>query len=211
MLCVFVFCFLFFCFFVFFGARSCAYTKKKKKTKKRAKQKRAKQKRAKQKKEKSKKRKKMRGGVYVLRLIGGRFYVGSSHDIDARIASHRAGTGSAFTRAFGVECEEPPATRAMDDYESWERAETLWRARTHGFDFVRGWMWTTLRLTHAHRAEFKRQLAERFSACRSCGSLDHFIEQCDRRADHRPVVFRRVRRTSAREDRSERRNTPPIS
>ena len=153
----------------------------------------------------------MRGGVYVLRLSGGRFYVGSSHDIDARIASHRAGTGSAFTRAFGVESEEPPATRAMDDYESWERAETLWRARTHGFDFVRGWMWTTLRLTHAHRAEFKRQLAERFSACRSCGSLDHFIEQCDRRLDHRPVVFRRVRRTSAREDRSERRNTPPIS
>ena len=154
----------------------------------------------------------MRGGVYVLRLSGGRFYVGSSRDIDARIASHRAGLGSAFTRAFGVESEETPATRAMDDYESWERAETLWRARTHGFDFVRGWMWTTLRLTHAHRAEFKRQLAERFSACRSCGSLDHFIEQCDQRTDQRreAVVFRRVRRPSAREDRSERRSTPPI-
>jgi hypothetical protein len=167
----------------------------------------------------------MRGGVYVLRLTGGRFYVGSSRDIDARIASHRAGTGSAFTRAFGVEAEETPATRAMDDYESWERAETLWRARTHGFDLVRGWMWTTVRLTHAHRVEFRRQLAERFSACRSCGSLDHFIEQCDQRREDReareardadeardgPVVFRRVRRPSAREDRSERRSTPPIS
>ena len=158
----------------------------------------------------------------MLRLTGGRFYVGSSHDIDARIASHRAGRGSAFTRAFGVESEETPATRAMDDYESWERAETLWRARTHGFDLVRGWMWTTVRLTHAHRAEFRRQLAERFSACRSCGSLDHFIDQCDRHDDHRADdhraderrVFRRVRRKpvpSAREDRSERRTPPPTA
>ena len=160
----------------------------------------------------------------MLRLTGGRFYVGSSLDIDARIASHRAGRGSAFTRAFGVESEETPATRAMDDYESWERAETLWRARTHGFDLVRGWMWTTVRLTHAHRAEFRRQLAERFSACRLCGSLEHFIAQCDQRDAQGPkdqrdaqgpkdqrTVFRRVRRPSAREDRSERRSTPPIA
>ena len=163
----------------------------------------------------------MRAGGYVLRLSGGRFYVGSSHDIDARIARHRAGLGSAFTRAFAVESEETPATRAMDDYESWERAETLWRARTHGFDAVRGWMWTTVRLTHAHRAEFKRQLAERFSACRLCGSLEHFIAQCDQRDERdqrdaqgpkdQRTVFRRVRRPSAREDRSERRSTPPIA
>jgi hypothetical protein len=145
----------------------------------------------------------MRAGVYVLRLSGGRYYIGSSLDIDARIASHRAGTGSAFTRAFAVEAEEQPATRATDDYESWERAEMLWRAREHGFDLVRGWMWTTVRLTRANRIEIKRQLAERFSACRLCGSCDHFIGQCDQRSVHR-----RVRRASAREDRSGSRSTP---
>ena len=121
----------------------------------------------------------MRAGVYVLRLEAGRFYVGASADIDARIASHRARRGSAFTRAFAVVEEEAPATRAMDDFESWERAETLWRIRAHGRELVRGWMWTTVRLTSAGRAEITRQLAERFSACRACGSLDHFIGQCN--------------------------------
>lgn len=146
----------------------------------------------------------MRAGVYVLRLSGGRFYVGSSFDIDARIACHRAGTGSAFTRAFAVEEEEPPATRAMDDYESWERAETLWRARAHGCELVRGWMWTTVRLTSENRDEIRRQLAERFSSCRACGSSDHFIGQCEAPR----AVHRRARRTSERGDRSARRSTP---
>jgi hypothetical protein len=135
--------------------------------------------------------------------------------------AHRAGAGAAFTRAYPVEAEVDPATYIADT-ESWERAETLHRMRVSGIGAVRGWMWTTVRLTHAHRVEFRRQLAERFSACRSCGSLDHFIEQCDQRREAReardadeardgPVVFRRVRRPSAREDRSERRSTPPIS
>jgi hypothetical protein len=129
----------------------------------------------------------MRAGVYVLRLQGGRFYVGASSDIEARIATHRAGRGSAFTRVFPVVAEEEPATRAMEDYESWERAETLWRVRAHGSALVRGWMWTTVRLSGASRAEITRQLAERFAACRACGSLDHFIGDCDRRASSGPM------------------------
>ena len=120
----------------------------------------------------------MRAGVYVLRLCGGRFYVGSSNDIDARIACHRAGTGSAFTRAFAVEEEEPPATRAMDDYESWERAETLHRMRANGIGAVRGWMWTTVRLSPAQRRAARDQIRERYSACRRCGKLGHFVGAC---------------------------------
>jgi hypothetical protein len=153
----------------------------------------------------------MRAGVYVLRLQRGRVYVGASSDIDARVASHRAGRGSAFTRAFPVVAEEEPATRAMDDYESWERAETLWRVREHGRELVRGWMWTTVRMSAASSAEITRQLAERFAACRACGSLDHFIGECDRRAsgpmrsrrsDRAPTGPRRGRASAARREAS---------
>ena len=126
----------------------------------------------------------VRAGVYVLRLQGDRFYVGASCDIDVRIANHKAGRGSAFTRAFPVVEEEQPATRPMDDYESWERAETLWRVRAHGADNVRGWMWTTVKLTAACRDEMRRQMAERFAACRACGDLDHFVTECPTRKGH---------------------------
>ena len=133
----------------------------------------------------------VRAGVYVLSLHGNRFYVGASCDIDVRIANHKAGRGSAFTRAFPVVEEEKPATRPMDDYESWERAETLWRVRAHGADNVRGWMWTTVKLTAACRDEIFRQMAERFAACRACGDPDHFVTECPTTEGHGPVRARR--------------------
>jgi predicted GIY-YIG superfamily endonuclease len=123
----------------------------------------------------------MREGVYVLRLAGGKYYVGSSMDIDKRIESHRSGAGAAFTRANAVEEEVEPATR-VSDVESWERAETLHRMRTHGVDAVRGWMWTTVRLSATQRRSVREQLRERYSTCRACGEAGHFVAECASRA-----------------------------
>jgi putative endonuclease len=118
-----------------------------------------------------------RAGVYVLRLRGGRYYVGSSADIDARVAAHRAGRGAAFTKAYPVEEEMGPAT-FIADTESWERAETLYRMRAHGIGAVRGWMWTTVRLSPAQRRAARDQIRERYAACRRCGRAGHFVAEC---------------------------------
>lgn len=118
-----------------------------------------------------------RKGVYVLRLRGGRYYVGSSADIDARVEAHRAGKGAAFTRAYPVEAEVDPAT-FIHDTESWERAETLHRMKTHGIGAVRGWMWTTVRLSPAQRRAARDQIRERYAACRLCGKPGHFVAAC---------------------------------
>jgi hypothetical protein len=123
----------------------------------------------------------MRAGVYVLALQGGRYYVGSSMDIDARIGRHRSGLGAAYTRAHAVLGEEPPRTELRDDVESWERAETLQRMRDHGVESVRGWMWTTVRLNGAHRRSIREQMRERFGACRRCGAPGHYVADCSRR------------------------------
>ena len=118
-----------------------------------------------------------RAGVYVLRLRGGRYYVGSSADIDARVAAHRAGKGAAFTKAYPVESEIGPATYIADT-ESWERAETLYRMKAHGIGAVRGWMWTTVRLSPAQRRAARDQIRERYAACRLCGKRGHFVAAC---------------------------------
>jgi putative endonuclease len=39
----------------------------------------------------------MRGYVYILRCRDGRYYVGSTTSLDARIATHQAGEGGDFT------------------------------------------------------------------------------------------------------------------
>jgi putative endonuclease len=119
----------------------------------------------------------MRAGVYVLRLRGSRYYVGSATDIDRRIAQHRAGRGAAFTRAYSVEEEIEPST-SIADVESWERAETLHLMRTHGIEAVRGWMWTTIRLRPAQRRSAREQLRERYATCRRCGRAGHYIAAC---------------------------------
>lgn len=126
-----------------------------------------------------------RKGVYVLRLRGSRYYVGSSADIDARVAAHRAGLGAAFTRAYAVEAEVDPATYIADT-ESWERAETLHRMRANGISAVRGWMWTTVRLSPAQRRAARDQIRERYSACRRCGKLGHFVGACPESATAPP-------------------------
>lgn len=137
----------------------------------------------------------MKSGVYVLRLEGERYYVGSSSDVASRVASHRARSGAAFTRKFGVVEELAPRTVRTDDLESWERAETLARMREHGVENVRGWLYTTVRLSASQRASIREQLRERFGQCRRCGGSGHYIAQCALRgAQPRVLSDRRLER-----------------
>lgn len=114
----------------------------------------------------------------MLRLEGDRYYVGSSADIARRVAAHRARAGAAFTRRFGVVEEVAPRTPRAEDTESWERAETLRRMLDHGVDRVRGWLYTTVRLSASQRHSVREQVRERFGQCRRCGGAGHFVAEC---------------------------------
>ena len=50
-----------------------------------------------------------KSGTYVIQLQNPKmFYVGTAKDIEARIAQHRAGTGSAWCRAHGGVLRQVP-------------------------------------------------------------------------------------------------------
>ena len=54
--------------------------------------------------------------VYVLRCRDGSLYTGITNDLERRLASHRAGTGSAYVRArlpIRVVFREPQPDRSM--------------------------------------------------------------------------------------------------
>lgn len=76
-------------------------------------------------------------GVYVLRLEGGKFYVGESEDIYERVNNH----SSAWTKEHRpIEIEE--VFPAKEDLKQLEKEVTLMYMRRKGWRNVRGYAWT---------------------------------------------------------------------
>jgi hypothetical protein len=115
-------------------------------------------------------------GVYVLLVQNNEFYVGKSTDIEARIEQHINGEGCSFIQE--VVKRVYTQTPCMRDWESWERAETLHWMHLHGISKVRGWMFTTPKLTTNQKKDAFRQICEKYDYCRTCGQPGHFMTDC---------------------------------
>ena len=119
-------------------------------------------------------------GVYVLQQ-GDKFYVGKSADVAKRIKEHKKG-GTCCR--FNARCKrirpltQPVTAGEDDDWESWERNETLTRMYEFGIDNVRGWMFSTFCLSGPDQESAFRQICEKFDLCRRCGGAAHFANEC---------------------------------
>jgi GIY-YIG catalytic domain/Zinc knuckle len=112
-----------------------------------------------------------RSGVYVIRQSDGKIYVGKSNDIDARIAQH--------AECRGAVTELPTICKPIsNDFESWERNETLAQMNQHGIENVRGWMYTSNVLTTSDIKSIQEQMREKYDLCRICGDVGHFASDC---------------------------------
>jgi predicted GIY-YIG superfamily endonuclease len=116
-------------------------------------------------------------GVYVLQKEDGSFYVGKSKNIANRLKQHIAGVGAvcALGSVFRVPAMTAPI---LNDFEAWERSETLARMRYHGISMVRGWMYTSEYLDDSQREHAFQQICEKCDLCRKCGGEGHFAAQC---------------------------------
>ena len=114
-----------------------------------------------------------RRGVYVLELNSGCFYVGSSEDIDSRVAQHRE---TVFRgRVFTV---HHPMTRHNQNIRVWERDETIRRMMEHGIHRVRGWEFLGDELSSNHLNTIKTLFFGDFDLCRRCGWRGHYDSNC---------------------------------
>jgi predicted GIY-YIG superfamily endonuclease len=117
--------------------------------------------------------------VYILELEGGRVYVGSSKDINRRIAQHTAGSGSAYTRAYkptGVRL--PRLGNVAGSGDAAERDETLRYMHQRGIQYVRGWRFSQVAMKTEEFMEAEANIRELFNLCRRCGYQGHFINRC---------------------------------
>lgn len=118
-------------------------------------------------------------GVYVLELNNGKeYYIGKSMNILERIKQHQTGEkGSEFTKGKSIK-RLMPLTPYLEDFESWERAETLKWMYLKGVSGVRGWMYTTGKLNKEQRNHAFEQICEKNDLCRKCGLTGHFVKEC---------------------------------
>ena len=117
--------------------------------------------------------------VYVLELEQGRVYVGSSKDVERRIAQHVAGAGSAYTRVYkptGVRL--PRLGNVGGEGDAAERDETLRYMMLRGIPYVRGWKFSQVVMSPDEFDEAEANIRELFDLCRKCGYKGHFMTQC---------------------------------
>jgi putative endonuclease len=86
------------------------------------------------------------GYVYILRCSDRTLYVGSTIDLDRRLAQHQAGQGSAYTRRrLPVEMLWSEEFARIDDAFAWEKRIQGWSHAKRmafvegGLDAVVGW------------------------------------------------------------------------
>jgi hypothetical protein len=122
--------------------------------------------------------------VYILELEGGRVYVGSSKNVQRRIQQHRAGTGSAFTRAYRpTGTLLPRLGNVQGDGDAAERDETLRYMFLRGIPLVRGWKFTQVIMPFKDFDEAESNIRELFDLCRRCGRTGHYITNCPATVD----------------------------
>jgi predicted GIY-YIG superfamily endonuclease len=117
--------------------------------------------------------------VYVLELEDGRVYVGSSKDVPRRLAQHKSGSGSAYTKVYkptGVLL--PRLGNVEGDGDAAERDETLRYMMQRGIPFVRGWKFTRVDMPLEEFDEAEANIRELFDLCRKCGYKGHFCTHC---------------------------------
>jgi len=117
----------------------------------------------------------MTTNIYVLRLEGGRYYVGKSEDVMNRYSQHLKGSGSAWTRKHkpvGIEKTYENVSTFQEDSITKEYMSK------HGIDKVRGGSYVEVELSDFQTETLKTEIWGAKDLCTQCGRKGHWVKDC---------------------------------
>jgi len=118
--------------------------------------------------------------IYVLKLQGGKYYVGKSNDVIGRYQQHMSGQGSAWTKKHKpislVESRDG-VSPLMEDMVTKE-----YMAK-YGIDNVRGGAYVTEELDEVQHYSLEKELWAASDCCTECGRKGHWAKDCYAKSD----------------------------
>ena len=121
--------------------------------------------------------------VYILKCAKGKYYVGRTTRIAARLFEHWEGRGSEWTTLY------PPINveRVIETHSTYEEGNYVKEyMHIHGIDNVRGGAYVTKTLTPDQINLINKEIREAKNLCMICGSAKHFCNSCPSKARGSP-------------------------
>ena len=118
--------------------------------------------------------------IYVLRLEGDNWYVGSSENIEERYKHHLSGKGSVWTKQHPpIKIEEHYRNCSPFDEDSITRKYMA----AYGIEKVRGGSYVTKVLSEETIAVLQKEIWSAQGDCTRCGRKGHFVAKCYAKTD----------------------------
>jgi predicted GIY-YIG superfamily endonuclease len=118
--------------------------------------------------------------IYVLRLEGGRYYVGKSIDVQKRYQEHLDGKGAVWTKRYRPIALEKTIPNASVFEEDKITKEYMAK---YGIDKVRGGSYVETELSQFHLDALNMEIWAAKDLCTRCGRSGHFVRECYAKTD----------------------------
>lgn len=120
----------------------------------------------------------MTTNIYILKLEGGRFYVGKSDNVMKRYQEHLNGSGSSWTKKYQPISLEKTIENASPFDEDRYVKEYMSK---YGMEKVRGGAYMSIDLTEEQEDTLRNELRATTDKCLTCGKPGHFANSCKRK------------------------------
>ena len=113
--------------------------------------------------------------IYVLRLEGGRYYIGKTDNVVKRYQQHLSGNGSVWTKKYKPVSLE----NTIENVSSFEEDKiTKEYMSKYGIDKVRGGSYVEVELSKFHTDALKMEIWGAKDLCTQCGRKGHWVKDC---------------------------------